>query len=321
MAQACDICAAFGKEMREHRCIPGKRQQKAKQKVWQRLHMDFAETTDGRRWLVIVDAKSKWPEVVQMGLTTVEKTIEKLKDIFSLHDLPEQIVVDNGPQFIAKEFKEYCRRRSIELIFIPPYHHNSNGEAERFVQTLRRVIIKGGRPMRRIKEQYDKKVKERKLGSRKRKMTDKMKEYVETKRSRVGKQTKRIAQIGAISRKKGIKRAASGGKPHFGKNEAEDIPHELDTRSAGGACECTPDNDSSSYGTAHYVGHGVGPWGTHSGVSGLARGRFADSNHYHHRRWSVASHGVVAASGKWTVRMMRTCRKYDGWDKKRMKED
>ncbi|PIO68719.1 integrase core domain protein [Teladorsagia circumcincta] len=112
-------------------------------KVWQRLHMDFAETTDRRRWLVMVDAKSKWREVVQMKSTTVEKTMEKLKDIFSIHGLPEQMVVDNGPQLIAKDFKEYCIRRNIELISIPPYHHNSNGEAERFVQTFKKGYNKG----------------------------------------------------------------------------------------------------------------------------------------------------------------------------------
>ncbi|KAK6057951.1 integrase core domain protein [Cooperia oncophora] len=109
-------------------------------KVWQRLHMDFGETTDGKRWLIVVDAKSKWPEVLPMSTTTVEKTIEKL---FSTHVLPEQIVVDNGPQFVAKAFKEYWKKRNIELTFIPPYHHNSNGEAERFVQTFKRAHYKG----------------------------------------------------------------------------------------------------------------------------------------------------------------------------------
>ncbi|KAK6059210.1 integrase core domain protein [Cooperia oncophora] len=105
--------------------------------------MDFGETTDGKRWLMVVDAKSKWPEVLPMSTMTVEKTIEKLKDIFSTHGLPEQIVVDNGPQFIAKAFEEYCKRRNIELTFIPPYHHNSNGEAERFVQTFKKAYYKG----------------------------------------------------------------------------------------------------------------------------------------------------------------------------------
>ncbi|KAK6030511.1 retroviral aspartyl protease [Ostertagia ostertagi] len=74
---ACEICATFGNEMVKTPLHPWD----APGKVWQRLHMDFAETTDGRRWLVMVDAKSKWPEVVQMKSTTVERTIEKLKDI------------------------------------------------------------------------------------------------------------------------------------------------------------------------------------------------------------------------------------------------
>ncbi|KAK6029683.1 hypothetical protein OSTOST_04199, partial [Ostertagia ostertagi] len=120
---------------------------------------------------------------ISLGSTTVEKTIEKLKDIFSIHGLPEQIVVDNGPQFIAKEFKEYCRRRSIELVFIPPYHHNSNGEAGRFVKTFKKGYYKGRKAgktndvgfdegpsylvwtpqMRQMKEQYYKKAKERKF--------------------------------------------------------------------------------------------------------------------------------------------------------------
>ncbi|KAK6012573.1 integrase core domain protein, partial [Ostertagia ostertagi] len=139
VAQSCAICATFGNEMRKTPLHPWE----TPAGVWQRLHLDFAETSDGKRWLVIVDAKSKWPEVVKMGATTVEKTIEKLKDIFSIHGLPEQIVVDNGPQFIAREFKEYCIRRNIELIFIPPYHHNSNGEAERFVQTFKKGYYKG----------------------------------------------------------------------------------------------------------------------------------------------------------------------------------
>ncbi|KAK6010177.1 hypothetical protein OSTOST_24809, partial [Ostertagia ostertagi] len=44
----------------------------------------------------------------------------------AIHGLPEQIVADNGPQLVAKDFRDYCRRRNVELIFIPPYHHNLN---------------------------------------------------------------------------------------------------------------------------------------------------------------------------------------------------
>ncbi|KAK6038202.1 integrase core domain protein [Cooperia oncophora] len=131
MAQSCEICATMGNDMTRTPLHPWE----MPAKVWQRLHMDFGETTDGKRWLIVVDAKSKWPEVLPMSTNDRRETIEKLKDIFSTHGLPEQIVVDNGPQFIAKAFKEYCKRRNIELTFIPPYHHNSNGEAERYRAT------------------------------------------------------------------------------------------------------------------------------------------------------------------------------------------
>ncbi|PIO74365.1 hypothetical protein TELCIR_03635 [Teladorsagia circumcincta] len=139
MARSCETCAIFGNDVTRTLLHPWE----VPAKVWQRLHMDFAETTDGLKWLIVVDAKPKWPEVVQMKSTTAAQTLEKLKDIFITHGLPEQIVVDNGPQFIAKELKEYCIRRNIEVISIPLYHHNSNGEAERFVQTFKRGYEKG----------------------------------------------------------------------------------------------------------------------------------------------------------------------------------
>ncbi|KAK6029503.1 integrase core domain protein, partial [Ostertagia ostertagi] len=113
------------------------------ERVWQRVHMDFCDTTNGSKWLVLVDAKSKWPEVIRMGSTTAGRTAVKLKEVFSRHGLPEQLVSDNGPPFTSKDFKEYCEQRGIQQIFTPPYHPNSNGEAERFVQTFKNSLYKG----------------------------------------------------------------------------------------------------------------------------------------------------------------------------------
>ncbi|KIH62976.1 hypothetical protein ANCDUO_06734 [Ancylostoma duodenale] len=78
-----------------------------------------------------------------MGSTTAEKTAEKLKELFNRHGLPEQLVSDNGPPFSSKEFTEYCEYRGVEQIFTPPYHPNSNGEAERFGLTFRNALYKG----------------------------------------------------------------------------------------------------------------------------------------------------------------------------------
>ena len=63
-------------------------------------------------FLVVVDAHSKWPEVIQMHSTTSSKTIEALRNLFVKYGLPEQLVSDNGPQFTSEEFAEFMNINS-----------------------------------------------------------------------------------------------------------------------------------------------------------------------------------------------------------------
>ena len=107
---------------------------------WQRIHLDFAGPFQGVNFLVAVDAYSKWPEVKIMKSTTASKTIEALREIFSRNGLPQQIVSDNGPQFISKEFRDFENNNGITHIFSAPYHAASNGLAERFVKTLKHSL-------------------------------------------------------------------------------------------------------------------------------------------------------------------------------------
>ena len=71
---------------------------------WQRVHIDFAGPLKGRMFSVLVDAHSKWPEVVEMKTTTAAKTIEVMRTMSAAYGLPEQVVSDNGPQFTSEEF-------------------------------------------------------------------------------------------------------------------------------------------------------------------------------------------------------------------------
>lgn len=71
-------------------------------KPWQRIHVDFAGPFQGEMFLVIVDSHSKWLEVLKMQSTSAERTINALRYQLSLHGLPEELVSDNGPQFIAR---------------------------------------------------------------------------------------------------------------------------------------------------------------------------------------------------------------------------
>ena len=115
---------------------------KMPQQPWKRLHVDFAGPFEGRMWLIIVDACSKWLEVIAMTSTTAERTIDILRSLFSRYGIPDQIVTDNGPQFTAEEFNKFCLGNGIKHTLTAPYHPNTNGEAERFVQTFKTAIQK-----------------------------------------------------------------------------------------------------------------------------------------------------------------------------------
>ena len=72
-------------------------------RVWQRVHIDFAEK-DGNSFLDLIDSHSKLIEVAHMTFTLAKSTIDQLRVWFAAYGLPEEVVSDNGPLFIAREF-------------------------------------------------------------------------------------------------------------------------------------------------------------------------------------------------------------------------
>ena len=107
---------------------------------WKRIHVDFAGPFEGSMWLIVVDAHTKWPEVIAMKTTTANKTIAILRSLFARYGIPQQIVSDNGPQFTSEEYRQFCECNGIRRTLVAPYHPSSNGEAERFVQTFKSAI-------------------------------------------------------------------------------------------------------------------------------------------------------------------------------------
>eukprot|EP00731_Ephydatia_muelleri_P007324 Em0003g1572a len=104
---------------------------------WSRIHVDYAGPFEGKYWLVVIDAFSKWLEIKPMQVSTAAVTIKALREIFCRFGLPRVIVSDNGPQFIASEFKDFCTANNITHIRATPYHPKTNGLAERAVRTFK----------------------------------------------------------------------------------------------------------------------------------------------------------------------------------------
>ena len=112
---------------------------------WSRLHIDHAGPFLGKTFLLLIDAHSKWLEIVTVPSTSSQSTIQELRKIFATHGLPETIVSDNATSFTSAEFKEFVAKNGIRHITSAPYHPATNGLAERAVQTFKESMRKSTR--------------------------------------------------------------------------------------------------------------------------------------------------------------------------------
>ncbi|EYC41206.1 hypothetical protein Y032_0577g226 [Ancylostoma ceylanicum] len=92
---------------------------------WTRIHADFAGSLEGKYYLVIVDAFSKWPGVIQMKCISTSATIAVMKKISPFENL-QTLVTDNETQFTS------ATAVPVEHVRSPPFHPQINGQAERF---------------------------------------------------------------------------------------------------------------------------------------------------------------------------------------------
>ena len=75
-----------------------------------------------------------------------EEVILHTKSIFARHGIPEVVVSDNGPQYSSEAYANFARKFRFEHITSSPHYPQSNGEAERAVQTVKNLIKKDGDP-------------------------------------------------------------------------------------------------------------------------------------------------------------------------------
>ena len=94
---------------------------------------------------------------------SMRKVKEVLRLRFGLGLQQNQIArscsIDNGPQFIAKDFKEFIRISGMTHVRTSPYYPQSNGKIERWHKSLKGECIRPGTPLsledaRRLVEGY-----------------------------------------------------------------------------------------------------------------------------------------------------------------------
>ena len=75
----------------------------------------------------------------------VEQIIQRAREKFP--GVTPRIISDNGPQFIAKDFKEFIRICGMTHARTSPYYPQSNGKIERWHRILKEECIRPGTPL------------------------------------------------------------------------------------------------------------------------------------------------------------------------------
>ena len=132
----CSVCKKHQKSQQRNPMIP----HDIPDGRWQKLAMDIM-TYHGRDFQVVVDYYSKYPEISQLPDKTADTIITHTKSICSRHGIAEEIVSDNMP-FGSREFNDFAQEWGIKTTTSSPTYAQSNGQAERFVQTLKGLLKK-----------------------------------------------------------------------------------------------------------------------------------------------------------------------------------
>ncbi|XP_052276600.1 uncharacterized protein K02A2.6-like [Dreissena polymorpha] len=109
---------------------------------WSKVGMDLCEL-EGNNYLIIVDFFSNFIEVAPLQRDTRTSTILKhIKQNVARYGIMDSIISDNGPQFTSAEFREFIEKYGITHITSSPLHQQTNGLAEKAVQTVKNLIKK-----------------------------------------------------------------------------------------------------------------------------------------------------------------------------------
>jgi putative transposase len=103
------------------------------------------------RFLVHWDLRESMREV------DIEVILARAKEKYS--EAKPRIISDNGPQFIARDFKEFIRISGMTHVRTSPSYPQSNGKLERWHKSLKSECIRPGTPLsledaKRLIQQY-----------------------------------------------------------------------------------------------------------------------------------------------------------------------
>lgn len=115
-------------------------------------HVDFSYLNIGGTFYYlccVLDGCSRailsWDIRPQMKEADAEMVIQRAREAFP--QARPRIITDNGPQFVARDFKEFIRLWQTTHVFTSPHYPQSNGKLERYHRTLKEQAIRPKTPL------------------------------------------------------------------------------------------------------------------------------------------------------------------------------
>lgn len=111
------------------------------ERPWQVVGTDLF-TWNTQNFIVIVDYYSRFFEMERLTSCTSLAVINKLKSAFARHGIAETVISDNGQCYSAEEFRRFANAWRFTHSTTSPRFPQSNGLAEKTVQTAKRILDK-----------------------------------------------------------------------------------------------------------------------------------------------------------------------------------
>nr|XP_047129472.1 uncharacterized protein K02A2.6-like [Hydra vulgaris] len=99
--------------------------------------MDHAHVQDIGLFLILVDSFSGWPEVIKVNNREATTVKAVLQSVFSRNEVLEVLVSENAAEFHDTTLHQWLKKIGCVPYKTPPYYLQSNGAAERMVETVK----------------------------------------------------------------------------------------------------------------------------------------------------------------------------------------
>lgn len=96
--------------------------------------------------MLVVDYRSRYPEVISLRSTSADAVIFATKSIFTRHGIPDTVITDNGPQFACTAFQNFAEVYGFRHVTSSPRYPKSNGEVEHMFRTIKDMFKKANDP-------------------------------------------------------------------------------------------------------------------------------------------------------------------------------